>query len=62
MVIPHMFVVIVLLISKVADVIAIILCGRWWNHIILQDMLADVISMVVDITTTQGVCVLVGRC
>ena len=53
MLLPLFFFVTISLYCKVADVVAII-CGRWKTIICLYVMLADVIAMVVDGTTTQG--------
>ena len=60
MVLPLFFFVTISLYCKVAGVVAII-CGRWKTTICLYVMLADVIAMVVDETTTQGG-FLFGRC
>ena len=60
MLLPLIFFGIISLYCKVADVVAII-CGRWKTTICLYVMLADVIAMVVDQTTTQGG-FLFGRC
>ena len=60
MLLPLFFFFAISLYCKVADVVAII-CGRWKTTICLYVMLADVIAMVVDGTTTQGG-FLFGRC